>query len=139
MQAPQRQIFSMSDIFSSRIINDQEDFLKTLPEDVKEYTTYDLFCHCLDSSWSKDSNYENEYYIAAALEILESDFDNYELVSAGGLAGTAIELIPDENASGGYDFGGTHESTANSSVVQPDDNTVQVYTDATDGIVLLLF
>lgn len=75
-------------------VNIFKEYIKDLPEEVKEYTTYDVISHCLDSMWSVYSTKNSLYYIKQALEILEGDYSNSELIEAGNIAGCAIELCP---------------------------------------------
>jgi len=71
-----------------------EEYVKDLPSSIVECTTYDALSHCLDSMWSKRSSKESMYYVDQALEILKGDFSNSDLIHAGNLAGSAIELCP---------------------------------------------
>jgi len=71
-----------------------EKFVNDIPDDVKEYTTYDAISHCLDSMWSIYTTRKSLHHIDEALEILKGSYSNAELVYAGGLAGKAIEICP---------------------------------------------
>ena len=71
-----------------------EEFLEDLPNLVKEYTTYDVISHCLDSYWSKNSTKESMTYVDSALSIIKRKHTNYELIEAGNFAGKAIEICP---------------------------------------------
>jgi len=74
----------------SRVIVVPE-YVENLPEEVREYTTYDVISHCLDSMWSKNKTKESEMYARIALSILQGDYSNAELVEAGNYGGMAIE------------------------------------------------
>lgn len=69
-------------------------FVSNLPDKVKEYTTYDVISHCLDSMWSVYKTKKSAYYVDCALEILKGQYSNADLVFAGNLAGSAIEICP---------------------------------------------
>jgi len=71
-----------------------EEFVASLPEKIKEYTTYDVLSHCLDSLWSKNKTKESMQYVNRAMEILKGDYSNSQLIEAGNVAGKAIELCP---------------------------------------------
>lgn len=71
-----------------------KEFINNLPDTVKEYTTYDVLSHCLDSMWSIDSTTKSLYLIDYVLEILKGQYSNKELIIAGNLAGSAIEICP---------------------------------------------
>lgn len=71
-----------------------EKFVENLPEEVKEYTTYDVISHCLDSLWSKNKTKKSVEYCNEALSILKRKHSNTELVIAGNIAGKAIEICP---------------------------------------------
>lgn len=72
----------------------KKSFLNNIPDDVIEYTTYDVISHCLDSMWSKKKTKKSMYYVDKAFEMLRGSYENYQLVYVGELAGTAIELCP---------------------------------------------
>ena len=71
-----------------------EEFVKDLPDKIKEETTYDALSHCLDSMWSKRKTRFSMKYVERALEILEGDYSNCDLVKAGNIAGKAIQICP---------------------------------------------
>jgi len=71
-----------------------EDFIRDLPPMVKENTMYDVLSHCLDSMWSVNKTRESTKLAEQALDILKQDYTNSELVEAGNIAGTAIEICP---------------------------------------------
>lgn len=71
-----------------------EDFVRGLPDSVKEYTRYDALSHCLDSMWSINKTKKSLHYVNQALEMLSGDLSNTELIRAGNIAGQAIELCP---------------------------------------------
>jgi len=71
-----------------------KEFVNDLPDMIKEYTTYDVLSHCLDSMWAIDSTMRSLYYIDYALEILKGQYSNEELIFAGNLAGLSIEICP---------------------------------------------
>lgn len=72
----------------------KEEYVKDLPEKIKEYTTYDAISHCLDSLWSINKNKQSIYYAEKALEILKGDYTTVELINAGNIAGKAIQICP---------------------------------------------
>ena len=71
-----------------------DDFVNSLPSKAKEYTTYDVISHCLDSLWSKKRTDESEHYANLALKILRSKYSNSDLIQAGVYGGMAIEICP---------------------------------------------
>ena len=65
-----------------------------MPLIVKEYTTYDVISHCLDSLWSTNKTKESIKYAESALSILKNKYTNVELIKAGNLGGKAIQICP---------------------------------------------
>jgi alcohol dehydrogenase class IV len=71
-----------------------KEFVEDLPPKVIAYTFYDAFSHCLDVLWSKQRNKESVSLVDEAMEVFKGTYSNADLVSAGNLAGQAIELCP---------------------------------------------
>lgn len=71
-----------------------EEHTNNLPNKIKEYTTYDVISHCLDSLWSNKKTKESELYAKKALSILRQPHSNAELINAGNYGGMAIERCP---------------------------------------------
>lgn len=72
-------------------------FLKDLPKEIIESTSYDALAHTLDSFWSKKSTSKSKQLsLKAYLMIIEQIEKNYEdlvrLIQAGNIAGQAIEI-----------------------------------------------
>lgn len=72
-------------------------FLGDVPQKILEYSYYDALAHCLESLWSKDGTQQSDYYALDALLRLEevknfSIEDRFRLVTAGNIAGKAIEI-----------------------------------------------
>lgn len=70
------------------------EMVESLPEKTKLWTTYDVFSHCLDSSWNTARNPESMGYVREALQIIKSKPNTVDLVRAGNIAGKAIEISP---------------------------------------------
>ena len=69
-------------------------FVENLPDNVVKDTTYDVVSHCLDSMFSKKRTKKSVGYCEKALELLteEESYKNFNLISAGHIAGKAIEI-----------------------------------------------
>ena len=76
------------------IVRVEEEYVKNLPLTIKEYTTYDVISHCLDSLWSTKKTKESIKYAESALSILKNKYTNVELIKAGNLGGKAIQICP---------------------------------------------
>jgi alcohol dehydrogenase class IV len=72
----------------------EEEFLKSIPNEVLSNTRYDALSHCLDSMWSIHRTKESIKLCERSLEILKSPVSNKDLITAGNLAGKAINLCP---------------------------------------------
>lgn len=70
------------------------EMVESLPEKTKLWTTYDVFSHCLDSSWNTSKNAQSTKYVEEAMEIIKSKPNTVDLVRAGNIAGKAIEISP---------------------------------------------
>jgi alcohol dehydrogenase class IV len=77
------------------IIEVKEEFLDGLSEDVLFNTKVDVFAHCYDSKYSKQSTIESIKLADSVLEMLEDkNISNKTLVEAGNIGGQVIAMAP---------------------------------------------
>jgi alcohol dehydrogenase class IV len=68
--------------------------LTGLPDDMVLWTKCDMIAHCLDVKWSSGATTDSIKLADKALDLIELSDSNLSLVSAGIIAGRAIEITP---------------------------------------------
>jgi len=73
----------------------KEEFIKSLPIHVLQYTRYDAISHCLDVMWSKDYNKLDSVLVKNTLEgLLDRSTPHIEILRLGHVAGSFIQKVP---------------------------------------------
>jgi alcohol dehydrogenase class IV len=80
--------------FTPKEVRIIEESLTGLPDDMVLWTKCDMIAHCLDVKWSSGATTDSIKLADKALDLIELSDSNLSLVSAGIIAGRAIEITP---------------------------------------------
>lgn len=73
----------------------EEEFIKSLPSHILQYTRYDAISHCLDVMWSKDYGKLDSDQVKNTLErLIDPSTTPIEILQLGHVAGSFIQIVP---------------------------------------------